>query len=589
VWANHQAADFTGWEASEMHGQVAHSLLHHHKEGGAAYPESDCPLSKALRLGEAANVDNEVLWSKAGVAKMVHYVASPLLDEGVVVGQVVSCIDISRRQAVERAGHVAEITSKIAVACVGAENLEVALRTTMEQVMQGFGFEVAHALVETQETGKTNVWRHFSEVGDEYRQASTAASEGKGDLEHVSRRALALQRLVTVSRASSGKLLATAAVPLLAEGRLAGVMEFGGRGGEDIDADLLEVLNGAATQVSWAIERMQGRWRLRAQEALLASEIRSLEQAKRENALLGELGSLLDSCRDQGEMQAVVGDFGAQLFPGYSGDLALGDAQKGTMAVKATWGEEVSKPHFAANDCWGLRRGRLHGVEAGGKLYCEHLLKRGGKSVCVPLYNHGEVLGVLNLYAKAGAEDADQLALRVSESLAVAMGAMQVQEMLREQKNYDSLTGLGNRRALERALGREMERARHAPPLALALLVLDIEHFEDFNKTMGKEIGDIALKALATSLSYQIRGRDLVCRTGGNEFAIMFPDTAKAVVEARATQIREKVARLRIGEMEEVRGLSLGMGLSVYQEGEGAEEMLERARAALVASREAQI
>ena len=99
--------------------------------------------------------------------------------------------------------------------------------------------------------------------------------------------------------------------------------------------------------------------------------------------------------------------------------------------------------HFALADCWSLRRGRLHGVEKGGKLYCEHLVQKGGKSVCVPLYNRGEALGVLSLYASSNGANCEDLALKVTDSLAVAMNNMQAQEMLRDQKTFDSLTGLG--------------------------------------------------------------------------------------------------------------------------------------------------
>jgi diguanylate cyclase (GGDEF)-like protein len=279
-------------------------------------------------------------------------------------------------------------------------------------------------------------------------------------------------------------------------------------------------------------------------------------------------------------MLAVLGEFGGQLFPGYAGAVALSEARAGWLQVGAKWGEEISKAHFGISDCWGLRRGRLHSVEVGGKLYCSHLSERGGTSLCVPLYNRGETLGVLSLYAATGGEDCEDLGLRTSESLAVALNSMRAQERLREQKSYDTLTGLGNSQQMERVLRREIERAARGVG-GLSLLVLDIDDFGKLNERLGKELGDIVLKTLSTSLSYQIRGRDLVCRTAGDEFAIMFPETDKEVAQARSLQIQEKVRALRVGRGDEVQGIKVSLGLGVYQAGDNAESLLERARARL--------
>ena len=584
IWVNQTGTELTGYDAEELIGQNLHSLLHHHREDGETYKEEDCLLSQALARGEAANLDDDILWTKSGQAKPTRYVATPVKEEGQAWGQVVSCIDIARRREVERERVVAEVLHEVVVVCARAENMDVTLKLTLEQVMQGFHFSVAHAYLDGAGVGNLHVWRSLEQVAEEYRAASETASEGRGPRESLSRRALLLQRAVVDEVGEDGELRPMAAVPLLASGRAAGVMEFSGRG-KVSQSHLLEVLNGAAAQVSWAAERWEGRARLKEQEGRVAKEIRDLETINRENTLLGEMGSLLDSCQDQAEMLAVLGEYGGQLFVGYSGALALLEQGQGELRVGAKWGLEVDKAHFGMNDCWALRRGRLHSVEVGGKLYCEHLVERGGKSVCVPLYNRGEALGVLSLYAAQGGEDSDALALRATESLSVALNSMQVQEMLREQKNYDALTGLGNRRQMEGVLKREIDRAHHSKGM-LTLVVLDIDSFGKLNLELGKELGDIVLKTLSTSLSYQIRGRDLVCRTAGDEFAILFPETGLDVAQMRAKQIRERVEGLRIGRHDEVRGISVSMGLSLYEAGETPEAMLERARAALAANRE---
>ena len=101
----------------------------------------------------------------------------------------------------------------------------------------------------------------------------------------------------------------------------------------------------------------------------------------------------------------------------------------------------------------------------------------------------------------------------------------------------DPLTGLNNRRFLENHLALMVDQAqrRRAP---LALMILDIDHFKRVNDTYGHDAGDEVLKGFADRLRGVIRGGDLLCRLGGEEFVIVMPN----VVVAAATQIAERAA-----------------------------------------------
>jgi diguanylate cyclase (GGDEF)-like protein len=102
---------------------------------------------------------------------------------------------------------------------------------------------------------------------------------------------------------------------------------------------------------------------------------------------------------------------------------------------------------------------------------------------------------------------------------------------LEKQATIDSLTGVYNRRYIERRLSEEVNRAqRTAHPLALA--VLDIDAFKSVNDRYGHAGGDVALKKFAEALNMGVRGQDLVARLGGDEFCVILPnaDAAKAAV-----------------------------------------------------------
>src|SRR5271154_1399526 len=107
-----------------------------------------------------------------------------------------------------------------------------------------------------------------------------------------------------------------------------------------------------------------------------------------------------------------------------------------------------------------------------------------------------------------------------------------------EMALYDPLTGLNNRRFLERRLPTMIETARQrgAP---LAMMILDIDHFKRINDTYGHDAGDLVLKGFAAELQQMVRGGDLVCRLGGEEFVVAMP----GVDAGRAARMAERTRR----------------------------------------------
>lgn len=110
----------------------------------------------------------------------------------------------------------------------------------------------------------------------------------------------------------------------------------------------------------------------------------------------------------------------------------------------------------------------------------------------------------------------------------------------------DSLTGLFNRSYFDASIGQEIARCARRN-LSLTLLMVDLDHFKTINDTYGHLAGDRALEAVAQVLTAQSRTSDTVCRFGGEEFAIILPETSGANALVVAERIRKKIAALDVG------------------------------------------
>ncbi len=120
----------------------------------------------------------------------------------------------------------------------------------------------------------------------------------------------------------------------------------------------------------------------------------------------------------------------------------------------------------------------------------------------------------------------------------------------------DSLTGVANRRAFGEALRRELSRSQRSGK-PLAVLMLDIDDFKAINDTLSHAAGDQALRLVARAAREITREVDLVARIGGDEFALMLPETGAEEARAIGDRIRARLARVP------GRGLSLGVSVGV--------------------------
>lgn len=158
-------------------------------------------------------------------------------------------------------------------------------------------------------------------------------------------------------------------------------------------------------------------------------------------------------------------------------------------------------------------------------------------------------------------------------------------EEMKEQARTDELTGLANRRALIDRLEEEIDRARrYSSPLSVA--ILDLDHFKEINDTLGHQAGDQVLSRLGELLAEETRAPDVAGRYGGEEFALVLPQTGREEARRLAERVREAVEGLEFEAEGEPFGVTCSLGLAEMEESEGMDHLVKRADDALYRAKE---
>ena len=335
-------------------------------------------------------------------------------------------------------------------------------------------------------------------------------------------------------------------------------------------------------------ERKQAEAALQEANEKMARSLRELELRNQEIVLLNEMSDLLQGTLSETEAHAIIAEAAKRLFPGTIGALYLFNPERTLVNVAASWGDPPPAARtFAPNDCWALRRGqthRLYGDES--KPPCWHILEPiPAITYCLPMVAQGEVLGILHLQSPSRdnmTEPKNQLAYTVVEQAAMALSNLKLREALREQSIRDPLTGLYNRRYMEEVLKQQLSRVtRHLHPLGI--IMIDIDHFKLFNDTHGHAAGDALLRELAQFLQSHIRGEDVACRYGGEEFILIMPDASLETARQRAEYLRQEARGVHVHDAgHSLEGITLSLGVAVYpQHGRKREDVMRAADAAL--------
>jgi diguanylate cyclase (GGDEF)-like protein/PAS domain S-box-containing protein len=178
---------------------------------------------------------------------------------------------------------------------------------------------------------------------------------------------------------------------------------------------------------------------------------------------------------------------------------------------------------------------------------------------------------------------------KVHQDLSSLVARLQARaDTFRDQANHDPLTGLFNRRYLDDSLPRELSRAQRQGT-SLCVAILDIDHFKRFNDMFGHDVGDLVLRECALVLTRNLRSSDIACRLGGEEFALVLPDSSLEDTRQRVEQICTLARQMTTWHNGQLLGtMTLSAGIAAAPEhASTAQELLRAADIALYAAKQA--
>jgi diguanylate cyclase (GGDEF)-like protein len=304
----------------------------------------------------------------------------------------------------------------------------------------------------------------------------------------------------------------------------------------------------------WFARRMSGANRgLAALNRRLASTNSRLEETSRtsadlasESAIVNQFTELTALTEDDVSLSIATLATMDELLKPNAAALHVSNRSQDRAIPQATLGEqkaEVLSLHELGR-CPALRRSSLYvtnDVSARLSFHCPVYPVETGTLACVPLVALGETVGAVHLHWAEPRELSLPLRLaitRVSEHAALSIANRRLLLALRGQANTDGRTGLTNSRAFDESLERLL--ANRVDSESVAVLMLDIDHFKEFNDRYGHPAGDEALRAFAHLLGSSVRENDVAARYGGEEFAVYLPGLTASAAADVAERIRER-------------------------------------------------
>jgi diguanylate cyclase (GGDEF)-like protein len=203
--------------------------------------------------------------------------------------------------------------------------------------------------------------------------------------------------------------------------------------------------------------------------------------------------------------------------------------------------------------------------------------------LCLPLTAGGHPVGVLGIPESAGpfTEGRKRVLATAAALLAISLRNAQLFQEIRENSLRDGLTGCFNRTHALDVIDMELRRARRSQ-MPVSLIMFDIDHFKDVNDRFGHLCGDSVLAAVGQKMREVLRGSDLKCRYGGEEFLVLLPETPVEGAKRVADTLRRELAEMPLMWKDETLTVTASFGVSVAMPAEiDSQALIGRADTAL--------
>ncbi len=369
------------------------------------------------------------------------------------------------------------------------------------------------------------------------------------------------------------------AVPLMVRDHVVGVLDCQSENLNHFDSETTDLLALFSTQASMALQNA----RLYSLERHRASQLEAI------NAIAQQMTAVLDLKELLSKVCLLV----QHAFQVCHVSVLLKDEEE--LVLRASYGKLTGRTPEGG----GLPEGSglWQRALAEGKTLIENdvrtvsgdsLYLETGSSMCIPLVSFGQTLGVLVLdTTKPSAFNANdtQPLESVADICATAIQNAHYVERVKQLAYLDGLTGIFNRRFFELRIAEEIERAQRFGT-GMAIVMVDIDQFKRLNDEFGHLLGDEVLRQVSSIFHQQLRKIDVLCRYGGEEFAILLSQTNAVHALGVAEKLRKTVEAWQFPGVP--RSVTISAGTANYGEHGGTrDELVKAADAGLYAAKQA--